>query len=216
MNKLINTNLDVIHESWFPIADYLKLDPKLVHLNTVVLPAAPYRPAKEDIFKVFRMPVNEIKVVIFGQSPYFNDDATGLAYQVKHKPSKALKVIYKQLELEGFENPDISGWEKQGVFLLNTALTVKAGKADTHTRYWQDFIEKVVSYISNVNTGIVWLCWGKKTAYFIDNISKNKNHIILTASYPATEMYKKSAAGFYGCDHFTRVNEILSNTLIKW
>lgn len=212
MNKNL---LTTIHESWYPIQDYLLIDPKLIHLNTQVLPMASYRPAQEDIFKCFRMSLHDIRVVVLGQDPYFNRDATGLAYQMQGlKDSKVLKAIYQELKMEGFENPNIDTWEKQGVFLLNTALTVKAGKPNSHTQYWKNFISRVISYISHAQPTI-WLLWGKRAKSFLPYIHR-ENNVVMIAPYPASEMYKKSVDGFYGCGHFKAVNDILSDNPIIW
>lgn len=208
--------LSIMHDSWFPIQGYLTMDPQLQYLNDKVLPSAPYRPAKEDIFKVFRKPVQDIRVVILGQDPYFNKDATGLAFQTAGKKNtKHLKVIYEELKMEGFPDANIDNWEAQGVFLLNTALTVKAGKAGTHCRYWEHFMQRTISYISNSTERCVWMLWGKRAQSFAPFIAKNNNYI-MTAPFPIAETYEKSSAGFYGCRHFQKTNEILIDDPIKW
>lgn len=118
-------------------------------------------------------------------------------------------------------------WTDQGVFLLNTALTVETGKAGSHLKYWQEFTKRIISYIS-IEKPCIWVLWGRKAQEFIPYINYNpfmvkgynRNTIkeipaspdynyILTAPHPAAESYSGGNAGFYGCNHFHYINEIL-------
>jgi len=155
--------LDKIHESWKPyVTDLLKALPEITQLNTNILPnERKYYPAPQDIFNVFQMPLQDIKVVILGQDPYPKEgQAIGYAFAVNEDISKpaSLKIIEKEV---GHElDRTLLNWREQGVFLLNTALTVRAGQAGSHIRYWDNFTKSIISHISRENK-CIWLLWGR-------------------------------------------------------
>lgn len=243
--------IDKIHKDWFPIINLLYQEP-LASLNENILPNISFQPKKENIFNVFQNPINNIKVVILGQDPYPTPgDAIGRAFAVSRntKVPVSLRNISIELQNEGFADIDnkqlhesrewktLEHWQEQGVFLLNTALTVETGKAGSHLKYWQEFTKRVVSHIS-VSQPCVWLLWGKKSQDFIPYIVNNPFHVkgydldtiqnipsnndwnyILTAPHPAAEAYSGGKAGFFGCNHFIYTNRVLQNlkkTPIVW
>ncbi|ALN97167.1 uracil-DNA glycosylase [Flavobacterium phage FpV4] len=245
---------DKIHFSWLPLLTGLLNQEEMLRLNQEVLPTSIYYPEKQNIFRVFQKPVSEIKVVILGQDPYpTKGNANGLAFAVNSdvKLPVSLRNIYKEIEQEDLVNKKLSHtlneynpewrtlehWEQQGVFLLNTALTVESGKAGSHLKYWENFTKKVIWYIASTNP-CIWLLWGKKAQMFISNMPKNTlfdvkgysketikdvpnspyMNYILRAAHPAAEAYS-SNAGFFGCNHFSYVNTILekkSLNKINW
>lgn len=229
--------IEQIDKSWQPILHLLYQEP----LNTLredILPNISFQPLKEDIFRVFEIPVDKIKVVILGQEPHHNGTGNGLAYAVKINPYNTpiyLQQIHTEVVQEGYMGgkfhydgwKTLEHWKKQGVFLLNTALTVETGKAGSHLKYWEEFTKKVISYIS-IKNPCIWLLWGRKAQKFIPYIKScpfitkgyNKTTIqdipankewnyVLTAPHPAAETYTGGKAGFYGCNHFLYANEIL-------
>lgn len=230
---------DYFHHSWQPLLPLLNQEP-LLTLNTTILPNCHYYPQKENIFRVFRMPLEDIKVVILGQDPYHGPkQATGLAFAVNEILSMppSLKIMAREIEEEGlksgFYDSDIphwktlESWEEQGVFLLNTALTVQAGTPGSHLQYWQHFIRNTINYIA-VKHPCLWMLWGSKAQAFTvnmppsslfkvdgytpDTIGSIPNseyyNYILRAAHPAAECYK-SNAGYLGCNHFLFANTIL-------
>jgi len=244
---------DNIDKSWQPVLSYLYQEP-LKSLNENILSDISYQPNKEDIFRVFEMPLNKIKVVILGQDPYPTPgDAIGLAFATREdrKIPTSLRVIQTEImsdpemfgeipELFNKNTPEwktLDHWRKQGVFLLNTALTVETGKAGSHLEYWEEFTKYVISFIS-VKNPCLWLLWGAKAQRFIpyinscpfhvkgydkttiENIPANRDYnYILTASHPAAETYMNGKAGFYGCNHFYYANVILKklkSKIINW
>lgn len=233
--------IEIFHESWHPLLPFLNQEP-LITLNTQILPEIKYYPKKENIFNVFKLPLQHYKVVILGQDPYFSPNkAIGIAFAVPKIESipPSLRIIKKELFnnkgvsfYKDIDDPTwktLSHWSSQGVLLLNTALTVEAGKAGSHLEYWKQFIIKVIKY-SSYNQGMIWLMWGKKAQSFIKyihnpfivkgydektikEIPANPNlNYILKASHPAAETYAGGKAGFYGSNHFKYTNEILSKT----
>ncbi len=214
-----------IHKSWFPVvlAEFNK-EP-LTMLKNKILPNISFQPLKEDIFNVFSMSVNDVKVVILGQDYYSSLFIEG----VRNIP---LQNIYQELNNEGIKPRGVEGWPFQGVFLLHTALTVEDGKAGSHTEYWKDFSKRIISYLSEKNP-CIWILWGKKAIDFMPNI-KNFIHVqdydrdtiqdipisdyynyVFTAPHPGMETFSEGKAGFYGCDHFYMVNTILQNKSFK-
>jgi len=235
--------IEIIDKSWYPVLSHLYREP-LLTLNREILPNIPHQPLKEDIFRVFEMPLNKIKVVVLGQDPYPTPgDAIGLAFatRAERKLPASLRIIQQEIEntVIGFSSylekdwKTLEHWRKQGVFLLNTALTVETGKIGSHIHYWESFMKSVISYIS-VKNPCLWLLWGAKAQKFIPyikgcpfqvkgydrttikNIPANYEwNYILTAPHPASEVYANGNAGFYSCNHFYLVNEILKNLKLK-
>lgn len=230
--------IEKIHKDWLPVINLLYQEP-LVSLNENILPNISFQPKKENIFNVFQIPIKNIKVVILGQDPYPTPgDAIGRAFAVSEntKIPVSLRNISQELENEGlkeshnFDNPwkTLEHWQEQGVFLLNTALTVETGKAGSHLKYWQEFTKRVISHIS-LTQPCIWLLWGKKAQNFIpyiknpyivkdydnetiQNIPSNEDwNYILTAPHPAAEAYSGGKAGFFGCNHFMYTNRVLQN-----
>ena len=176
------------------------------------------------IFNAFALtPFDKVRVVILGQDPYHNPgQAEGLSFSVPHgvplPPS--LKNIYKEIEddlgldMRG-KDGSLRGWASQGVFLLNAILTVKAGAAASHSRLgWQTFTDAVIQTISDRRDGVVFLLWGnfaRSKKALIDT----SRHYVLEAAHPSP----LAGGAFFGCRHFSKTNEILTNngsTPIDW
>ena len=171
------------------------------------------------IFRAFELtPVEAVKVVILGQDPYHNPgEAMGLSFGVRMPPS--LRNIYREIETDlGIRmsgRPNLEGWARQGVLLLNSFLTVEAGRAASHRDIgWQPFTDAVIRYLSDHCDGIVFLLWGnfaKAKASLIDT----SRHHVLTAAHPSP----LAGGAFFGCRHFSRTNAILvseGKTPINW
>ena len=248
--------IENIDKSWYPVVSMLYQEP-LETLRTSILPNISFQPLKEDIFRVFEMPVNKIKIVILGIEPSpIPGESIGLSYAMNPlcKLSNSLKAIGQEIYGKDGDdeysvehsaeitplNPEwktLNHWTKQGIFLLNTALTVETGNAGSHLKYWEEFTRRVISYIS-VKNPCIWLLWGAKAQKFIPYINSCPFHVkgytkttiqdipaneewnyILTAPHPAAETYTGGKAGFYGCNHFLYANEILKklkHTPINW
>ncbi|KMT66666.1 uracil-DNA glycosylase [Catenovulum maritimum] len=182
-------------------------------------------PADKLVFSAFdSTPLEKVKVVILGQDPYHGEgQAHGLCFsvlpEVKIPPS--LKNIYKELaiDISGFNIPEhgyLQSWAEQGVLLLNTVLTVEQGKAHSHAKYgWEKFTDAAIEYLSQTQTGVVFLLWGahaQKKAALIDS----SKHHILTSVHPSP---LSAHRGFLGCKHFSQANQLLEKqgkTEINW
>ena len=127
-------------------------------------------PPPQDMFNAFEYtPLNDVKVVILGQDPYHNDgQANGLCFSVREDIDipPSLVNIYKELHSDlGCYIPDngcLEKWAKQGVFLLNTVLTVRAHQAFSHRGIgWEQFTDAVIQTLNDQDRPIVYLLWGR-------------------------------------------------------
>lgn len=177
-------------------------------------------PPEKQVFNAFNSCVfDDIKVVILGQDPYHGlGQANGLCFSVndgiKHPPS--LVNIFKELVSDiGLMYPvsgNLERWANQGVFLLNTTLTVRDGLPASHANNgWEIFTDEVISQISKKKSNIVFLLWGSHAIKKQKLIDANK-HLILTAPHPSP---LSSYRGFFGCKHFSKTNQYLTLNGIK-
>ncbi|MDI9440894.1 MAG: uracil-DNA glycosylase [Bacillota bacterium] len=171
-------------------------------------------PDKWDIFTALRTtPYANVRVVILGQDPYHGpNQAHGLAFSVKPGvPSPpSLLNIFKELNRDlGIPLPNngyLIPWAKQGVLLLNTVLTVRAGQAASHRgRGWEDFTTAVIEKLNAKDDPIVFLLWGRH-AQSKGALLSNKKHLVLKAAHPSPLSANR---GFFGCRHFSRANKFL-------
>lgn len=171
-------------------------------------------PDMYSIFKAMQVtPYSRIKVVILGQDPYHGPgQAHGLSFSVQPgvAPPPSLQNIFEELhnELGCFipNNGCLLPWAEQGVLLLNTVLTVRAGMANSHRGHgWETFTDHVIGVLNEREKPIVFLLWGanarSKTA-----LITNPCHYILTAPHPSP---LSASRGFFGCGHFKKANELL-------
>jgi uracil-DNA glycosylase len=182
-------------------------------------------PAEQQVFSAFdATPFEQIKVVILGQDPYHGpDQAHGLCFSVLPgiKPPPSLANMYKELvqDIAGFSIPEhgyLMPWAEQGVLLLNTVLTVEQGHAHSHKHLgWEQFTDKVIDEINQHREGVVFLLWGAHAQKKGKSIDKTRHHV-LHAPHPSP---LSAHRGFFGCQHFSRTNELLTSmgkTPINW
>lgn len=171
-------------------------------------------PPASNIFEAFKLtPFQSIKVVILGQDPYHGPgQAHGLCFSVPDKipTPPSLVNIFKEIESDtgskSTSTGNLTDWAKQGVFLLNSVLTVRAGLAGSHrNRGWEIFTDEVIRLISTYREGIVFLLWGSYAIAKSELIPPNK-HLILTAPHPSP---LSAYRGFMGCKHFSQTNAFL-------
>lgn len=173
-------------------------------------------PKQENIFRAFNLcPIDSVKVVILGQDPYPTaGHAHGLSFSVPStvRPlPKSLKNIYKELvddlAIEMPASGDLSQWASQGVLLLNTVLTVKAGAANSHKNLgWQTFTDEVIRVVSENLNGVIFILWGAP-AQAKEGIIDTSKHHILKAPHPSP---LSSYRGFFGSKPFSKTNELLA------
>ena len=181
-------------------------------------------PSPENIFKVFELAHQDIKVVILGQDPYYNPgQAMGLAFSVNPnvKTPKSLINIFKELKSDlGVKrtNPDLSDWHEQGVFLLNTALSVPEKEPNKHKKYWKKFTNDLIQHLTKVNPNIVYIMWGNNAKAFGQKIEKylKSKDLIHYAPHPSP---LSAYQGFFNTKPFSWTNQKLKEldkTEIKW
>ena len=173
-------------------------------------------PPAELLFSAFSLtPPEAVRVVILGQDPYHEPgQAHGLAFSVQRGTPlpPSLRNIDKELADDLGISPaahgDLTAWAKQGVFLLNTVLTVEAGKANSHRDLgWQDFTDAVVSRLSDLPQPIAFVLWGaqaqKKAAAAAASAYPR---LILRSAHPSP---LSSYRGFFGSRPFSQINAFL-------
>lgn len=181
-------------------------------------------PHMNDIYNALRFTSYEdVKVVILGQDPYHGEgEAHGLAFSVKKGIAipPSLRNIYKELNTSmGCYIPNngyLEKWAKQGVLLLNTALTVQKDNANSHSgKGWEILTDEIIKKVNQKEQPVVFMLWGnnaKSKAWFVDQ----SKHLVLMSVHPSP---LSASRGFFGCNHFKLANEFLKNnglTEIDW
>ena len=171
-------------------------------------------PPKVQVFSAFEnTDINDIKVVILGQDPYHQPHrAHGMCFSVNpgiRIPPSPLN-IYKEIQSEyGYPIPDngyLMPWARQGVFLLNTVLTVQDSRPRSHAgKGWEVFTDHAVARINEKEDPVVFLLWGRDARNKAQMLDKTK-HLVLEAPHPSP---LSASSGFFGCGHFRKANEFL-------
>ena len=182
-------------------------------------------PKGNQIFKAFdACPFDKVKVVILGQDPYpTRGHAHGLCFSVEPdvRPlPKSLTNIYKELEsdlgITPRENGDLRHWAAQGVFMLNSVLTVREGEANSHAKKgWEQFTDAVIEKLAEKSDGIVYILWGGKAQEKGRVVNATTNKIISSPHPSPLSSYR----GFFGSKPFSQTNEYLKSIdreEIKW
>ena len=171
-------------------------------------------PPADDIFNAFHLtPLHKVKVVILGQDPYHNHgQAHGLCFSVKKgvEIPPSLVNIYKALEYDlGIPQSDcgdLTGWADEGVLLLNTVLTVREGRPQSHAgKGWERFTDSVIKMISDSPYPTVFMLWGNP-AKAKEKLIDTSKHLVLKSVHPSPLSFYN---GFLECRHFSKANEFL-------
>lgn len=173
-------------------------------------------PSSEDVFTAFwQTPYDKVKVVIVGQDPYHGPhQAHGLSFSVlpgiKQPPS--LKNIFKELQDDMGVKPPSHGylldWAKQGVFMLNAILTVRAGEPLSHAeKGWERFTDAVIKALVARPEPLVFVLWGKSARDKVERVLKgDHHHLVLFSPHPSPF---SAHGGFFGSRPFSKINEFL-------
>ena len=207
-----------MHKSWEEIfKNYPKIDElnKLIEtINKKRLTTTIY-PPKEQVFRVFDLALEDIKVVILGQDPYHNpDQACGLSFSVNDGVAlpKSLINIYKELHddlgIKSAKTGNLESWFKQGVFLLNAVLTVEKNSPASHSKMgWENFTDYIIENISEKNENVVFVLWGSYARSKNKLIDSSKHKIIESAHPSPLSAYR----GFFGSKVFSQINDYLDD-----
>jgi uracil-DNA glycosylase len=191
-NFFFGKKMEVIHASWMPYLqevmateDFKKLQERIENIRkekTVYPPA-------EQVYTAFQLPFDDVKVVILGQDPYFGEgQAHGLSFSVQagtQAPPSLINILKEANVIGRKQNGDLTGWMEQGVLLLNSVLTVEAGKPRSHMNLgWQLFTSLALNALIS-REHMVFVCWGRDAQSIVP-------------------------VPFNGCNHFARINEYLN------
>jgi len=175
--------------------------------------AGPCFPPGKDIFRAFDLaPFEQVKVVILGQDPYHTPGAAmGLCFSIPDgtRPQPSLRNIIKELASDvGVQrtHTDLSDWAQQGVFLLNSVLTVRSGEAGSHAnKGWEKLTDSAIRHLAQEREGIVFILWGSYAIAKRALIDEGK-HLVLTAPHPSP---LSAHRGFFGSKPFSQANAYL-------
>jgi uracil-DNA glycosylase len=213
MSEILKNDWKNYLESEFQKDYYLKLRKFLVNeYNSKII-----YPNMYDLFNALHFtPYKDVKVVILGQDPYHGpNQAHGLSFSVNPgvKAPPSLVNMYKELHTDlGCYIPNngyLKKWADQGVLLLNTVLTVRAGEANSHrNKGWEEFTTKIITVLNEKETPIVFILWGNN-AISKTSLITNPNHLILKSVHPSP---LSASRGFFGSKPFSKTNEFLTST----
>jgi len=173
-------------------------------------------PNMNNIFNALKKtPYGKARVVILGQDPYHGEgQAHGLCFSVQPGVAKppSLENIFKELKADlGIETPAhgcLDRWAENGVLLLNTVLTVRAGQPNSHRGMgWEQFTDRVIALLNERRTPLVFLLWGAN-ARSKKSLLTESRHLVLEAPHPSP---LSAFHGFFGCGHFSKANAFLNN-----
>ncbi len=205
-----NNDWDQVLKDEFTKDYYIKLSEFLEdeYKNHTILPI------KENVFNAFKTTsFAQTKVVILGQDPYHGENQShGLAFSVmpgvRIPPSlrNMFKELHQSLGCPVPNNGYLLEWANQGVLLLNTVLTVRMAEPNSHRKKgWENFTDSVITALNQREDPVIFILWGNNAKEKIKMIT-NSNHHILTAVHPSP---LSASRGFFGCNHFALVNELL-------
>ncbi|MFK7819930.1 MAG: uracil-DNA glycosylase [Planctomycetaceae bacterium] len=170
-------------------------------------------PADEDVLAALAAtPLSSVRVLILGQDPYHGEgQAHGLSFSVQPgvRIPPSLRNIYKELEadlsIEPAQHGCLTAWAKQGVLLLNTVLTVRAGEANSHRkRGWEELTDQIIDTV-NEQPNVAFVLWGKPSQKKSERVDASR-HLIIESPHPSPLSARR---GFFGSKPFSKINAFL-------
>jgi len=172
-------------------------------------------PDEADTFRALELtPFRKVNVLLLGQDPYPGpNQAHGLCFSVKPgvRVPGSLRNIFKELksDIPGFRVPNngyLAGWAEQGVLMLNTVLTVRAGQIGSHRgKGWETFTDTVIERVNAKKDAVVFLLWGRDAQAKAAKIDEGR-HVVLRAAHPSP---LSARHGFFGTRPFSATNRAL-------
>lgn len=204
------------YPEWEKIETFLEQERKNYWHHLDIFPPAHKRLKCFNYFNI-----EGTKVVILGQDPYHRlNQATGLCFGVYDviPPPPSLKNIMKELKSDiGVEltSQSLEQWAKQGILLMNTALTVRQKTPASHMKIWLPFTKYIIDYLNKTQKGIVFVAWGAFAYDKLKEIDKNKHHLIVSSHPSPLSAYKKFGEfpSFLGSKPFSKINKFVE---IEW
>ncbi|WP_349821236.1 uracil-DNA glycosylase [Chlamydia abortus] len=182
-------------------------------------------PAKDNIFTALKStPFDSVRVVILGQDPYPGEgQAHGLSFSVPQgvRLPPSLVNIFSELYADvGVKNTTgcLQSWADQGILLLNTVLTVRAGSPFSHAgQGWEQFTDAIITKLIENRSHVIFVLWGNAARKKCDLLFRSTHkHAILAAAHPSPLAAHR---GFFGCSHFSKINYLLkklNKPMINW
>lgn len=208
---------EIIHNSWQNLLEGEFTKEYYTQLRTFLKEEYSHQTIYPDMYHIFSAleltPYEDVKVVILGQDPYHGpNQAHGLSFSVQPgvKTPPSLVNIYKELQSDlGYPPVNhgfLESWAKQGVLLLNTVLTVRAGQAYSHRgQGWEQLTDAIIQKLNAREKPVVFILWGKPAQEKIKMIDTNK-HIIIKSPHPSP---LSAHRGFFGSRPFSQANQAL-------
>jgi len=194
--------------------DYFKKLIEFVHKDSL---EHTIYPPREDIFNAFKYcPLEKTRLVILGMDPYINPgQAHGLAFSVPEGIDKppSLQNIFKELQSNlGIVIPEsgcLIPWAKQGILLINSIMTVRAGQSNSHKDSgWMTFSDNVISFLNERGSPCVFLLWGSHAKSKAPLITHQRHCVLMSAHPSPLSAYK----GFFGSQPFSKANRFLDES----
>ena len=216
-----------LHASWLRYLEEEFGQPYMQQLSTFLRARGRVTriyPPGAQIFEAFALTHFEaVRVVVLGQDPYHGSgQAHGLCFSVLPGVDipPSLRNILRELQSDVGMSPPTHGclrhWAEQGVLLLNSVLSVEAGRAGSHRKQgWERFSDRVMQVLNQEREGLVFMLWGSDAQARGRLIDRNR-HLVLESSHPSP---LSAHRGFLGCGHFSRTNDWLrqrGSTPIDW
>ena len=217
-----------LHQSWLTPLQSEFDAPYMVELRAFLLSEREagkhiYPKANEWFAALDLTPLDQTRVVILGQDPYHGEgQAHGLCFSVQPgtRTPPSLVNIYKELfadlGLKPATHGNLKSWAEQGVLLLNSVLTVEAGRAASHQgKGWERFTDAIIKLLNDQPRPIVFILWGayaQRKAAFVDK----SRHLVIASAHPSP---LSAHNGFFGSKPFSKANEFLeahSERSIDW
>lgn len=208
---------------WIKVIDKVELNKVIYKLKSM----NNYTPSMNNIFKAFELcKYNDMKVIFLGYDPYPQRGiATGILFGNNKKVteenlSPSLKIVkeacinYEVPHNSIIFDQTLESWTKQGILMLNSALTVEINKIGSHTMLWRPFISKLIKNISNINTGIIYVLFGEQAKTFKPYIGKN--NIILEEKHPAYYARTNQRMPSFIFNEVSKLIKGKYNKSIKW
>ncbi|RNB83308.1 uracil-DNA glycosylase [Brevibacillus fluminis] len=216
-----------LKNDWSPMLEDEFAKPYYMKLRQFLVEEYQSRPVFPDMYDIFNAlhltPYNDAKVVILGQDPYHGPgQAHGLSFSVKPgvNTPPSLQNIYKELQsdLNCYipNNGFLVKWAEQGVLMLNTVLTVRAGQANSHKGMgWEQFTDQIIATLNHREKPLVFILWGRHAQEKRELIT-GSHHYIIESPHPSPFSANR---GFFGSRPFSRANtflEKIGSTPIDW
>jgi len=195
--KLEPSGWDRVFKSFIFSSEFTEILTKLYELS---IADKRFTPTLKQLFRAFEeCPYDDLKVVFIGQDPYPQlGVADGISFSCgnTNKVQPSLKYIFEEIErtvyqeFPSYQDPDLSRWSKQGILMLNTALTVEVGKIGSHYDIWKPFTAYMLDWLNNYNPGLIYVYMGKKAEEWSE--LTNDNNYKFTVKHPASAAYNGS------------------------